>query len=162
MVFKFQHIETETIRQKVLGTIHDFNMLDRGDKILVAVSGGPDSVMLLHLLQDLAPMFALTLGISHVNHGLRPVAADSEALAVERLAQKHNLPFHVYKVKLDNRSGSLEEKARQVRYTFFHETAAASGYTKIALGHQADDNAEAVLMNLMRGSGTRGLAGIPA
>lgn len=149
------------MRAKVLETIHEFDLIQQGDKVLVAVSGGPDSCMLLHLLLDLSKSYSLQLGVAHVHHGTRPEAADREASEVENLARRHNLPFYLHQAKLDVDSGSFEERARQVRYAFFDRVAREKGYTKIALGHQADDNAEVVLMNLLRGSGRRGLAGIP-
>lgn len=152
---------TLPLRAKVMETIREFNLIQQGDKVLVAVSGGPDSCLLLHLLLDLSRSFSLQLGVAHVNHGTRPEAADREALEVENLARRHNLPFHLHQAKLAFDSGSFEERARQVRYDFFDRVAREKGYTKIALGHQADDNAEVVLMNLLRGSGRRGLAGIP-
>ncbi|MEJ2037954.1 MAG: tRNA lysidine(34) synthetase TilS [Desulfosarcinaceae bacterium] len=157
-----QKKQAAALRARVLRTINDFGMLKAGDKVLVAVSGGPDSQMLLHLMLDLVPAFSLRLGIAHVNHGLRPGAAEKEALDVENLARRHNLPFHLHHAKLHRHSGSLEEKGRLARYAFFDDVAQSHHYTKIALGHHAGDNAEVVLMNLVRGSGTRGLAGIPA
>ncbi len=152
---------TLSMRAKVLETIREFDLIEQGDYVLVAVSGGPDSCMLLHLLLDLSPSFSLQLGVAHVHHGTRPEAADREASVVENLARRHNLPFYLHRAKLDFNSGSFEERARQVRYAFFERVAREKGYTKIALGHHADDNAEVVLMNLLRGSGRRGLTGIP-
>ncbi len=116
---------------------------------------------LLHILVQLAPVYPLHLGIAHLNHGMRPQAAEMEAALVQQEAARHHLPFHIENVQIDTAKGSIEERARQARYDFFDRVAEKNGYHKIALGHQADDNAEAVLMHLMRGSGIRGLSGIP-
>jgi tRNA(Ile)-lysidine synthase len=140
-------------------------MLAPGDAVLVAVSGGPDSVALLHLLLDLAPDMQLRLGMAHLNHGLRGADSDSDAEFVRSLADRLNLPFFGRKADVEgfqkaNRL-SLEDASRRVRYAFFTETADANRYGKIALGHHGDDNAELVLLNLLRGSGPQGLSGIP-
>ncbi len=149
------------ILKQVVDTIVKYRMLTPGERVLVGVSGGPDSVALLHLLEALAPAYHLQLGVAHLNHGLRSPAADIEATQVAQLAEKLGLAFHVKQIHLDPQQGSLEDRARQVRYRFFNELADRHGYAKIALGHQADDNAESVLLNLIRGSGLRGLSGIP-
>lgn len=140
-------------------------MLDPEDKVLVAVSGGPDSIALLHLLRMLAPEKRLRLGVIHLNHGLRGAASDSEADFVRSVATALRLPFFVEKADVNafrkTHRLSLEEAARQVRYDYFHKAAAAHQYDKVALGHHSDDNAELVLMNILRGSGPQGLSGIP-
>lgn len=140
-------------------------LMNRGDAILVAVSGGPDSVALLLLLAERAPGRGVRLGIAHLNHGLRAEADRDEAF-VGNLAAERQLPLHVRRadVRAYGRRHrlSLEEAGRALRYGFLEEILAAHGYTQIALGHQADDNAETLLLNLLRGSGPLGLAGIPA
>ncbi len=146
-------------------TIEDHKMLTPGDGVLAAVSGGPDSVALLHLLLVLAPDLRFRLGVIHLNHGLRGDDSDADADFVRSLAKNHRLPLFekktdVHTFRTANRL-SLEEAARQVRYDYFTEIAEANHYTKIALGHHADDTAELVLMNLIRGSGPMGLSGIP-
>ena len=156
-----RHPVVHTVAQ----TIADFDMLQPDDNVLVAVSGGADSVTLVHILQALAPLYSIRLGIAHLDHGLRGADADSDARFVAALADEFNLPCHTKKVDVNRyrkrRRLSLEEAARQVRYDFYRETAARYGYTKIALGHHADDNAESVLMFLIRGSGPTGMSGIP-
>ncbi len=149
------------ILKQVADTIAKYRMFAPGDRVLVGVSGGPDSVALLHLLDALAPAYHLQLGVAHLNHGLRSPAADIEAAHVAQLAENLDLAFHVKQIHLDPQQGALEDRARQARYRFFNEVADRRGYTKIALGHQADDNAESVLLHLIRGSGLRGLSGIP-
>lgn len=142
-------------------TIERFGMIAPGDSVLVAVSGGPDSMALLHVLRELAPRWDLSLAVAHLNHGLRPGAAEREAAFVHNTAQKYKVPFWGDTISLDPTGGSIEERARRVRYSFLIDTAQSHGFNKIALGHHADDNAEAVLMHLFRGSGIRGLGGIP-
>ena len=146
-------------------TIHHFGMLQAGDAILVAVSGGPDSVTLLHALLALQAKLDYQLAVAHLNHGLRPKTAERDAAFVTALCRKLGLQCHQKAIDLKtgqaSLKGSLEDRARQARYSFFISVAQKNNYTKIALGHHADDNAELVLMNLLRGSGPLGLAGIP-
>ncbi|RUA03052.1 MAG: tRNA lysidine(34) synthetase TilS, partial [Deltaproteobacteria bacterium] len=157
--------ETEAFREKIRQAIIEYRMFQPGDKVLVGVSGGPDSVALLHLLVEMAAGYDFVLGICHLNHDLRGAAADRDADFVAALARRIGLPLHTDKRDV-RRFGrchrlSLETAARRVRYGFFKEIVARHGFTKIALGHQMDDNAEQVLMNLLRGSGPTGLSGIP-
>jgi tRNA(Ile)-lysidine synthase len=140
-------------------------MLKPKDSVIIAVSGGPDSVALLHILYEIAPHFSLKLGVAHLNHCLRRNDSENDAEFVESLAATLDLPCYVQKRDIlryqrENRL-SLEEAARRVRYEFLDHIANAYQYNKIALGHHADDNAELVLMNLFRGTGTLGLSGIP-
>lgn len=145
----------------VAGTIECHRMLDPGDRVLVGVSGGTDSVALLHLMVTLQPVYDIRLAVAHLNHGLRRQASDREADFVMQLSARLGLPLHREKIELDPHRGSLEERARQKRYRFFKRILQQHGYTKLALGHNADDNAESVLLHMIRGSGIRGLAGIP-
>ncbi|BBO71709.1 tRNA(Ile)-lysidine synthase [Desulfosarcina alkanivorans] len=139
-------------------------MLAPGDRVLVGVSGGPDSMALLHLLLRLAPGLDIGLGIAHLNHCLRGASADRDARFVRQAAATLNIACHtgraqVIKVKRKLRL-SLEEAGRRVRYAFFSKTMADAGYNKLALGHHSDDNAEQILMAILRGTGPRGLSGI--
>jgi tRNA(Ile)-lysidine synthase len=146
-------------------TIHQFGMLQPGDTILVAVSGGPDSVALLHALTALQSKLDFQLAVAHLNHGLRPKTAASDADFVAVLCQKQGLRCHQKAIDLNTDQNSPrsspEARARQARYDFFGTIARENSYTKIATGHHANDNAELILMNLFRGSGSLGLAGIP-
>ncbi len=146
-------------------TIAAYRMFEPNDKVLVGVSGGPDSVALLRVLVTLAPRFSLKLGIAHLNHSLRLQDADDDAKFVESLAGEYGLPFHLHKADVRKyqleKKLSLEEASRRMRYAFFMDVAASNRFDKIALGHHCDDNAELVLMNLFRGSGPLGIAGIP-
>lgn len=145
-----------------MGTIDRYDMLIRGDHVLVAVSGGADSTALLHLLYSLRAELDIRLAVAHLNHGLRGPASDNDARFVKILAAEMALPYHYKEIRLEPSSrGSLEEQGRQARYAFFQKVMAQHNCTKIALAHHMDDNAEAVLMHLLRGSGIRGLAGIP-
>ncbi len=134
-------------------------MLAGGETVLVAVSGGADSVALLHLLGALAPAWRLVLRVLHVDHQLRPDSA-RDADFVRALGARLGVPVEVATVAVDPR-GSVEAAARQARYAALEACADRLGAQRIALGHTADDQAETVLMRLLEGVGVRGLAGIP-
>ena len=150
---------------RVQDTVVHHNMFSGGESIVVGVSGGPDSVALLRVLEILAAPFDLTLCLAHVNHCLRGAESDRDEAFVRRLAASRGLIIHVEKRDVAavarKEKLSIETAARQVRYAFYRSLAACGGYDRIALGHNSDDNAEQVLMNLLRGSGPRGLTGIP-
>lgn len=134
------------------------------DSVLIAVSGGADSVVLLDLLTRVQKPFNLKLAVCHLNHGLRGSESDRDCDFVKHLAGTMDIPFYsgfrdVAAHQKTHRL-SLEEAARQLRYEFLFETADRHGYQRIATAHHADDNAELVLMNLMRGSGPAGLSGM--
>jgi tRNA(Ile)-lysidine synthase len=149
----------------VEATVCRYNMLDSGDTVLVGLSGGPDSVALLHSLVAMQSIWSLRLVVVHLNHQLRDSAAEKESVFVEKLASQLHIPCVI--ASRDVRSYqathrlSIQEAAREVRYAFYDETAETYGAQKIALGHQKNDNAESVLMHLLRGTGPRGLSGIP-
>ena len=147
--------------KKVADVIVRYAMLESGDRVLAAVSGGADSTALLHILNALAPTFAIQVAVAHLNHGLRGRDADNDAEFVRTAAEGLGLTCHLATTRLDPSRGSLEERGRRERYAFYRRLSEKEGYTKIALGHHMDDNAEAVLMHLLRGSGLRGLSGIP-
>ena len=136
-------------------------LLDPGDHVLVGVSGGPDSVALLHALVLLRSEYALRLTVCHVHHGLRP-EADRDAAFVERLAARLGCPARVVRIEVPRGGGrSPEEAARLARHAALARVARATGASRIALGHTADDQAETVLMRVLAGAGARGLAAIP-
>jgi tRNA(Ile)-lysidine synthase len=139
-------------------TIRRHAMLASGDAVLVAVSGGADSVALVHTLVTLAPAWRLRLHVLHVDHGLRPDSV-RDAAFVRTLGARLGVPVEVAVVAVG--PGSLEDAARVARYAALEAGARRVGATRIALGHTADDQAETVLMRLLSGSGVRGLAGIP-
>ena len=140
-------------------------MLVRGDRVLVAVSGGPDSVALLHLLCALGDELGLQLEVAHVEHGVRGEAAKEDARFVGELAEKLKLPFHfkgvdVPRIKVTVGRGNLEALAREERYRFFARVARERNIDKLATAHTQDDQAETVLMWFLRGSGVTGLSGM--
>ncbi len=151
--------------KEVKKTIEKYGMLTEGDKVLVAVSGGPDSVALLYLLNDFRSEIALSLVIAHLNHGLRGEESLKEADFVKELADKLDLPIELSSIDLPalKRSWRLnvQEAARRARYRFFEEAARSWAAQRIAIGHNADDQAETVLMRVLRGAGTKGLGGVP-
>jgi tRNA(Ile)-lysidine synthase len=139
-------------------TVRRHVMLAGGERVLVAVSGGADSVALLHLLLQLAPDWRLALHVLHVDHGLRPDSAP-DAGFVRALGARLGVPVDVERVRVG--PGSLEAAARTARYAALEAWADRLGATRIAVGHTADDQAETVLMRVLAGAGVRGLAAIP-
>ncbi len=134
------------------------------DRILVACSGGPDSVALFHFLKKIAPRHAWELGLLHFNHQLRPGSAEKDTAFVRKLARTSGVPFYVGTGNVAKRARrektSVEETARKMRYDFFLKTARAKKYSKIVFAHTRDDQAETVLMRVLQGTGLRGLSGI--
>jgi len=150
---------------RVKSTIELHKMILPGDTIFVGVSGGADSVALLHLLNRLKEELCFKLYAGHLNHMFRGEEAEGDARLVESLSQQWNIPlvnesFNVPEY-LRRHNRSTQEGAREVRYLFFEKSAEIIGANRVALGHHADDQAETVLLNLIRGSGTSGLRGIP-
>jgi tRNA(Ile)-lysidine synthase len=158
------NIEKKILRT-VERTIDTHRMIHAGDTVLVGVSGGPDSVALVHILLALAPKFSFQVVIAHLNHCLRQDESTRDEAFVVSLADKLDLPLHAERQDVRRYQNkhhlSLEEAARKVRYRFYDSIASKFGYEKIALGHHSDDNAELILMYLLRGSGPLGLSGIP-
>ncbi len=149
---------------KVRRTIEKYGLLDRGDRVVAAVSGGPDSVALLAVLKDLFIPYGLILKVAHLNHGLRGRESDREEIFVRDLCKSMDIPFFSRKADIPAARrasrGTLEEICRQERYRFFEEVRARVGFNKIALGHHLDDQAETVMMRILRGSGPEGLKGM--
>ena len=151
------------MKDKVLKTIEQYRMLQPGDRVAVGVSGGADSVALLALLCRLGETLPLRLTVCHINHNLRGEESLRDQRFVEELCRRLGVECRVRSVDaaaLAQAQGcSVEEAARQARYAFFAQTAGEGG--KIATAHTATDNTETVLLNLARGSGLKGLCGIP-
>jgi tRNA(Ile)-lysidine synthase len=149
------------ISQKFRHTIKKYGLVKRGERIVVAVSGGPDSVTLLYLLFGLKDELGLHLYVAHLDHMLRPHSA-RDAEFVKSLAAKLGLPVVVGKAGIKKAAvkGSPEELARNIRLDFLFGVARRLKARKICLGHNLDDQAETVLMRLIRGSGLYGLSAI--
>lgn len=144
-----------------LRTIKRYDLIKRGDSLLVAVSGGPDSISLFDLLYQIRVDWQLDLHIVHLNHSLRGEASERDQLFAEKFARDLKMPISIRKVDVaqfaqDHRM-SLEEGARECRLQFFKEEAERLGIRKVALGHHKDDQAETVLLRLIRGTGLKGL-----
>ena len=149
----------------IAGVIAQRRLIDPGQGVLVGVSGGPDSVALLHVLAALAPDYGWDVWAGHLNHGLRGEAAAEDAQYVRALASSLKRGWIEEEVNVAEivRLGaySLEQAGRHARYAFFRRAAEERGLQRVALGHTLDDQAETVLLRLLRGSGVEGLAGIP-
>ncbi len=149
------------IIEKVKNTIRQYNLIEKNDTIVIGVSGGPDSVVLLYLLNSLRKELELNLHIAHLDHMLRSDSGKDREF-VEKLSQKLKIPIITSRINIKelSKKGSLEELARNARFGFLMETAKTVGARKIALGHNFDDQAETVLMRILRGAGLCGLSGI--
>ncbi|MBI4400175.1 MAG: tRNA lysidine(34) synthetase TilS [Nitrospirae bacterium] len=154
------------VASRVAATARTKRLFAPGERLLVAVSGGPDSVALLSILAELAISWDLALQAVHINHGLRGTESETDARFVANLCGRMGIPLTCERVSLAVSSGrlkgrSLQEVAREARYTAMHRVGEALGVDKIAVGHTADDQAETLVMWMLRGAGTAGLAGIP-
>ncbi|MBU0566900.1 tRNA lysidine(34) synthetase TilS, partial [bacterium] len=140
-------------------------MLSLNDKVVVALSGGPDSVALLHILRSLSNEYNLTLYAAHLNHLLRGREAEEDVSFVRELAKELKVEIRTeeadVKKEAKEKGLSLQVAARRVRYDFLKRIAGEVGASKVALGHQLDDQAETILMRLIRGTGAEGFSGIP-
>jgi tRNA(Ile)-lysidine synthase len=145
---------------RVAETIRRYNMFDLRQHVGVAVSGGADSVCLLHVLLELAPQWDLRLSVLHLNHGLRGEESLQDEQFVRDLAARLGLPASVRTVDIAASDDNLEQAARHVRLAFFREQLASTDTTRIATGHTRNDQAETVLFRFLRGSGGAGLAAI--
>jgi tRNA(Ile)-lysidine synthase len=143
-------------------TIQRYRMLSSGDKVIVAVSAGPDSICLLDLLNGFSGELGISLIVAHFDHGLRGDEDEFETELSRDMAQSMGLPFETEKAShLYKDIPSLEDRARTARYSFLENVRIKYKAQKIAMGHNLNDQAETVLMRLLRGTGTSGLAGIP-
>lgn len=152
------------MEKKVLDYIKKYSMIDRKDKILVALSGGPDSLCLLNILNNLKEELGIELYAAHLNHGLRGEEADGDEAFVKEFCNKLAIECYTRKVDINRVSKekgiSSEMAGREERYTFFNELKDKLKIDKIALAHNANDQAETILMRIMRGTGIEGLKGI--
>lgn len=162
----FSFIKTTLkLLQQIQLTNRRHSLFGKNDRLVVGVSGGPDSVALLHLLSKLRRQYRLTLSVAHLNHGLAKKENRTAAVHVRTLCEHLALPFYSKRIDLRTRAKtlrrSLEETGRMERYAFFEEVARRTNATKIATAHTLDDQAETILMRILRGAGLKGLAGIP-
>ncbi len=148
----------------VRNTIREYGMILPQEKVLVAVSGGADSMALLHILKELQKEGLCVIHVAHVEHGIRGEASEEDARFVEKVCLEWNLPFHLKKVQVPELAMewkvSHEVAGRKARYDFFMEILAKIEGQKIAVAHHMDDQAETLLLHLMRGSGGKGLGGM--
>jgi len=152
-----------TLEDKVKKTVERFKLLEKGDKVLIACSGGADSMALLTVLLELQPAYSLRLALAHFNHRLRQSAAKDERFVAE-MARRSGIPLYLRRENIRSHAAhyglNIEEAGRRRRYEFLRQTATRIGATKVATGHTLNDQAETVLLRLLRGSGPGGLAGI--
>jgi tRNA(Ile)-lysidine synthase len=154
----------QSLQERVRAYVRRHELLRAGDRIGVAVSGGADSVALLHLLLELRPALGLVLSVVHFNHQIRGAAADADEHFVKDLAERFALEFCSRSGNAPARARekhlSLESAARELRYAYFRDLCLSRTVDKVATAHTLDDQAETVLLRLLRGAWTRGLAGI--
>jgi len=160
MTVPYNEVGTDPVLQRIAQTIARHRMFEPGQKVGVAVSGGGDSVCLLHVLLELAPQWDLHLSVLHLDHGLRGGESRADAEFVRDLAARLGLPFCLRETPVAQSPDNLEQAARQARLAFFRETVAGGAVERVATGHTRSDQAETVLFRFLRGSGTAGLAGI--
>ena len=153
------------LKEKVLNTINKYNLIENGDKIVIGVSGGPDSMCLLNILKKLKEDNTLKFKIivAHVNHMIRKEAKDDEKY-VENYCKNNGLEFYAKSIEVEkianNSKKGTEETGRIVRYNFFEEVLKNTNSNKIAIAHNKNDKVETIIMNVLRGSGISGLKGI--
>ncbi len=155
------------MEEKVLETIKKYNLIEDGDKLVIGVSGGPDSIALLDVLLKIKKesIIDFDIVVCHINHMIRQEAIEDENYVIN-YCKDNNIECFVKKEEVENIAKenkiSTEEAGRKVRYNFFYEILKKKKFNKIATAHNKNDNAETVLMNIIRGSGTSGLKGIEA
>lgn len=155
------------MKEKVLETIKKYNLIENGDKIVIGVSGGPDSITLLNILKNIkeSKYINFEIVVCHINHMIRQEAIGDEEY-VKKYCKDNNIECYVKRIEVEKMAETqkigTEEAGRKARYEFFNEILEKTNSNKIATAHTANDNAETVLMNIIRGSGTTGLKGIEA
>lgn len=163
----FDNLGVNMLEEKVLNTIKKYELIENGNNIVIGVSGGPDSMALLNILISLKKDKKLNCNIivAHINHGIR-AEAEEETKYVENFCKENEIQCFIKREKVEELAKKqkigTEEAGRKLRYSFFEEISQKVNANKIATAHNANDNAETVLMNLIRGSGTYGLKGIEA
>ncbi len=154
-----------TTEQKVLRFIKENELIRTNDKILIALSGGPDSVFVIHFFNKYKNKFKIELIAAHINHLLRGKDSDRDEIFCEAVCKELAIPFYSCKKNVKalakKKNLSIEIAAREVRYSVFKKLAKVNGTDKIVTAHNADDNVETVFLNLIKGAGLNGIAGIP-
>ncbi|WP_029451482.1 tRNA lysidine(34) synthetase TilS [Clostridium algidicarnis] len=152
------------MKKRILEYIEKYSMIQKDDKVLVALSGGPDSITLLHILYSLKDDLGITLYAAHINHKLRGEASDKDERYVKEICSSLNIPCYVKLADINaiskKRGISSEMAGRDVRYDFFESLKKDLNINKVAVAHNSNDRAETILMRIMRGTGIEGLAGI--
>jgi len=153
------------IEQNIIQFISKQELLEKGDKLLIALSGGPDSLFALHFFLKFKSKFGIEISAMHVNHLLRGDESDQDEIFCDSFCKDLNINFTSLKVDVkgyaDNNNQSIEESARNLRYQKLSENASKINATKIVTAHNLEDNTETVLLNLFRGTGLKGAGGIP-
>ena len=149
--------------EAVLKTIEKYNLINSGDKIVLGVSGGPDSLFMLDILKKLKEQLGIQIVVAHINHMIRPEAGEEEQF-VKEFCEKIDVEFYSKRIEVEkyanNNKIGLEEAGRKVRYEFFEEICNQVGANKIAIAHNKNDKIETMIMHVLRGSGVSGLQGI--
>ena len=152
------------MKNKVLEAIKEYGLIEENDNIVIGLSGGPDSMALLHILLDIKEDMNFNIFIAHVNHGVRGEEALADEKFVEKLAKDLNLPYYSKRVNMEKYAKEMglssEEAGRALRYGFFREILSSIGGGKIAVAHNKNDQAETLLMRFFRGTGIDGLKGM--
>lgn len=152
------------MKEKVINTIKKYNLIQNGDKIILGVSGGPDSMSMLHILNEIKKETKnFEIIIAHINHQIREEAIDDEKY-VEEYAKKNQIKYYIKRIDVkeyaNNNKIGLEEAGRKLRYEFFDEILKKENANKIAIAHNKNDKIETIIMNEIRGTGISGLKGI--
>ncbi|MDI6785973.1 MAG: tRNA lysidine(34) synthetase TilS [bacterium] len=150
------------VPQKVKNLIYQKELIKKYDKIIIGVSGGPDSIALLHFLREVKEEYKIQLYIAHLNYMLRGEESKEDEYFVKKIAQEYKLAFFIRRVVLSRKRGiSIQEEARNKRREYFIEISGKIGANKIALGHNYEDQTETIFMRIMSGCGPEGFKGIP-
>lgn len=152
------------MKEKVINVIKKYNLIEKDDKIVVGVSGGPDSMALLYILNEIKEELGFNIYVAHINHGIRKQEADADEEYVKNICSELMIPFYSTKVNMDEYAKknklTSEEAGRAIRYDFFNRILDDIGGGKIAVAHNKNDQAETLLMRFFRGTGLEGLRGM--
>ncbi len=161
----YYKIGENMLKEQVINTIRKYNLIHNKDKIVIGVSGGPDSICLLHILNEIKQEFDFEICVAHINHMIRK-EADEETEYVKEFCKKLGIECYIKRIDVTKVAHNLkrgtEETGRNIRYEFFEEILQKTNSNKIATAHNNNDKIETILMNILRGSGSNGLKGIEA